>query len=112
MKYKVQIPESDKIKWEQEDREIKNLIKTLSRQSDNPEKFLKYLLNLPKETIEGFNKMIPDFSQNLRLIKDTLDITKAITKPDIINKFLEYKSSWRRQNKGFLKKLFKFVLDM
>ncbi|MBO7695075.1 MAG: hypothetical protein J6T10_20845 [Methanobrevibacter sp.] len=52
MKYKVEIPESDRVKWEQEDREIKNLIKTLSKQSDDPEKFLNYLLNLPEEKIQ------------------------------------------------------------
>jgi hypothetical protein len=52
MKYKVQIPESDKIKREQEDIEIKNLIKTLSKTSKDPEKFLNYLLKLPEDRIQ------------------------------------------------------------
>jgi hypothetical protein len=84
MKYKVQIPEADKIKREQEDIEIKSLIKTLSSTSKEPEKFLNYLLKLPKEKIQAFNKLIPDFSKNLGLIKDTLDLTKAITSKDIL----------------------------
>ena len=104
--YKVEITEEEKNNRKIEDEKLKKLLKAMEKQSDSPEELLKYLLNLPKETVEEFNKMIPDFSQNLSLIKDTLDITKAITKPDIVDKFLSFKSEWRLRNKGFLKKLF------
>ena len=104
MKYKVQIPEADKIKREQEDIEIKNLIKTLSSTSKNPEKFLNYLLKLPEDKIQAFNKLIPDFSKNLGLIKDTLDLTKAITSKDLLWKFLQYKSTWWTRRKNFIRK--------
>lgn len=104
MKYKVQIPEADKIKREQEDIEIKSLIKTLSSTSKDPEKFLNYLLKLPKEKIQAFNKLIPDFSKNLGLIKDTLDLTKAITSKDLLWKFLQYKSTWWTRRKNFIRK--------
>jgi hypothetical protein len=66
----------------------------MKKQSDSPEELLKYLLNLPQETVEEFNKMIPNFSQNLSLIKDTLDITRAITSSDLLGKFLKFKSTW------------------
>ena len=104
MKNKVQIPESDKIKREQEDIEIKNLIKTLSSTSKDPEKFLNYLLKLPEDKIQWFNKFIPNFSQNLALIKDTLDLTKAITSKDLLWKFLQYKSTWWTRRKNFIRK--------
>ena len=104
MKYKVQIPESDKVKWEQDDKEIKNLIKILSKQSTDPEKFLNYLLNLPEEKIQGLNKFIPNFSKNLELIKDTLALTKAITSKDLLGKFLQYKSTWWTRRKNFIRR--------
>ena len=104
MKYKVQIPESDKAQWVKDDLEIKDLIKTLSKKSSDPEKFLKYLLNLPKEKIQWFDKLIPDFSKNLWLIKDTLDLTKAITSSDLLWKFLNFKSTWGTRNKNFIRK--------
>lgn len=105
MKYNVEIPESEKLKWKLDDLELKNLIKMLSKSQDNPEQFLKYLLNLPKEQIQSFEKYIPDFSQNLGIIQDTLELTKAITKPDIVDKFLSYKSSWGSRRKWFVRKM-------
>lgn len=102
----VQIPESEKIAQKNEDLQIKELIKLLSRSQDNPELFLEYLMKLPEEKTNYMNQIFPWFTQNLQLIKDTLDITKAITKPDLIDKFLSFKSEWRLRNKGFLKRLF------
>lgn len=104
MKYKVQIPESDKTQRIKDDKEIKNLIRTISKVSSDPEKFLNYLLNLPEEKIQAFNKLIPDFSKNLWLIKDTLDLTKAITSRDLLGKFLQFKSTWGTRNKNFIRK--------
>ena len=104
IKYKVEIPESDKLKWSQEDKEIKDLIKTLRNKNEDPELFLKYLLNLPKEKIAGFNKYIPDFSKNLWLINDTLSLTKAIASKDLLWKFLNFKSTWGTRNKNYIRK--------
>lgn len=104
MKYKVQIPESEKAQWIKDDLEIQSLIKILSKDSDNPEKFLEYLLKLPKEKTQAFNKLIPDFSKNLGLIKDTLDLTKAITSKDLLWKFLQFKSTWWTRNRNFIRK--------
>lgn len=104
MKYKVQIPESDKIKRNQENTEIKNLIKTLSKQYFDSERFLDYLLNLPEEKVQGLNKFIPNFSNNLALIKDTLDLTKAITSSDLLWKFLQYKSTWWTKRRNFIRR--------
>lgn len=112
MKYKVEIPQGDRIKRKLEDTEIKDLLKILNKSQDNPAQFLQYLLNLPKEKLNTFDKLIPDFTQNLNLIKDTLDITKAITKPDIVEKFLSFKSDWRRGRRWFLKKmLYQYLRD-
>lgn len=108
MKYKVQIPESEKVKRDMEDREIKDLIKTLSKQSSDSEKFLNYLLKLPEDKIQAFNKYIPDFSRNLGLIKDTLDLTKAISSKDLLWKFLNFKSTrWTRDRKFIRKYIYK-----
>jgi len=105
-KFGVQITEAEKLNQKNEDLQIKELIKLLSRSQDNPELFLEYLMKLPEEKTNYMNQIFPGFTQNLQLIKDTLDITKAITKPDIIDKFLSFKSEWRLRNKGFLKRLF------
>lgn len=104
IKYKVQIPESDKIQWEKDNTEIKDLIKILSKGPKESEKYLNYLLNLPKQKIQSFDKLIPDFSKNLGLIKDTLDITKAITSRDLLWKFLQFKSTRGSRNKNFIRK--------
>lgn len=103
--YWVQIPESEKISQRVEDLQIKELIKLLERSQDNPEKFLEYLMKLPEEKMKYMNQLIPDFSNHLQLVKDTLDITKAITKPDIVDKFLSFKSWWWNRRKWFIKKL-------
>ena len=112
MKYRTEIPEYEREQRKAEDLEIKNLIKILSKSQDNPEQFLKYLLNLPKEKVQNLEKYIPDFSKNLWIIQDTLEITKAITKPDLVDKFLSFKS-WRGwRNKGFFKRLlYKYLKD-
>lgn len=102
--YKVEITEEERNNQKIEDEKIKKLLKALEKQSDSPEELLKYLLNLPKWTVEEFNKMIPDFSQNLSLIKDTLDITKAITSSDLLDKFLKFKSTRWTRNKHFIRK--------
>ena len=112
MKYRTEIPETEKAQWSKEDADIKNLIKILNKSQDNPAQFLEYLLKLPQKTTEQFNKYIPNFSQNLALIKDTLDITKAITKPDLVDKFLSYKSGWGGRKKWFFKRmLYKYLRD-
>ena len=102
--YKVEITEEEKNNRKIEDEKLKKLLKALEKQSDSPELLLKYLLNLPKSTVIEFNKMIPDFSANLSLIKDTLDITKAITSSDLLGKFLKFKSTWWTRNKNFIRK--------
>ena len=104
MKYRTEIPDYEKAQRKAEDLEIKNLIKILSKSQDNPEKFLKYLLNLPKEKVQNLEKYIPDFSKNLGIIQDTLEITKAITKPDLVDKFLKFKSTRWTRNKKFIRK--------
>ena len=103
-KAKVQIPESDKAQWKKDDIEIKGLIKLLNKSFDNPEKFLKYLSNLPKEKVDLIHKYYPDFSKNLGTIKDILSITKAITAPWLIGKYLKIKSTWGTRNKNFIRK--------
>ena len=110
--YKVEITEEEKNNQKIEDDKIKKLLKAIEKQSDSPEELLKYLLRLPKETVDEFNQLIPDFSQNLSLIKDTLDITKAITSSDLLWKFLQFKSTWGTRNKNYLRKyLYKYLND-
>ena len=104
IKYKVEVPTQDKIKLENENKEYKHLIKLLSKDSKDSEKFLNYLLNLPEERIETLNKLIPDFSKNLGLIKDTLDITKAITSSDLLWKFLQFKSTRWTRRRNFIRR--------
>lgn len=101
----VQILESEKIAQKKEDLQIKELIKLLDRSQENPELFLQYLKNLPEDKMKYMNQLIPNFSNHLQLIQDTLDITKAITKPDIVDKFLSFKSWWWSRRKWFIKKL-------
>lgn len=104
IKTKVNIPNTDKVRYETGQKEYKDLIKLLSQKIENPEKFLKYLLKLPKETTNTLNKLIPDYSKNLQLIQDTLNLTKYITSTDLLWKFLNYKATRWTKDRNFLRK--------
>ena len=102
-KTKVNIPVQDKVRYESQQQEYKDLIKILSKDYDNPEEYLKYLLNLKPQTVKTLDRLIPDFSKNLWLIKDTLDLTKAITSTDLLWKLLDWKSNWWWRNKASIR---------
>ena len=104
MKTKVNIPKMDQVLNKANQKQYKELIKVLSQEVDQPEQLLKYLLNLPKETTKTLDRIIPDYSKNLQLIKDTLDLTKAITSTDLLWKFLNYKSTIWTKDRNFLRK--------
>jgi hypothetical protein len=63
--YKIEIPETEKVKRREEDKKINNLVKIMSKDIKDPEKFLNYLLNLPEEKIQTLTELIPDYSKNL-----------------------------------------------
>ena len=102
--YKIEVPAEQTAKLDLQDREIKQLTKILSKSYNDPEKFLLYLLNLPEKKINTLNELIPDFTKNLLYIKDTLDITKAITSSDLLWKFLQFKSTRWTRNRHYIRK--------
>ena len=102
--YKIEVPAEQTAKLDLQDQQIKQLTKILSKSYTDPEKFLMYLLNLPERKIETFNELIPDFTKNLSYIKDTLDITKAITSSDLLWKFLQFKSTRWTRNRHYIRK--------
>lgn len=102
--YKIETPESEKIKRKEEDKKINDLVKIMSKEIDNPEIFLNYLLKLPQEKIQTLTELIPDYSKNLWLIQDTLALTKAITSSDLLWRFLKFKSTWWTRNKNYIRK--------
>lgn len=89
--YKPNTPKSEQRNSEIEKTKLRDLIKVISKNFNDPEKYLNYLLKLPKEKVQVIEKYIPDFSKNLGLIKDTFELTKAISSEDVIQKYLKYK---------------------
>lgn len=102
--YKVEISEEEKLKNQMDDKKLKDLEKIFNKKYDDPEKFLEYLLKLPEEKVNTLNELIPDFSKNLWLIKDILDLTKGISSSDLLWKFLKFKSSWWTRDRKFIRK--------
>lgn len=102
--YKVEISEEEKLKNEMDDKKLKDLEKIFNKKYDDPEKFLEYLLKLPEEKVNTLNELIPDFSKNLWLIKDVLDLTKGISSSDLLWKFLKFKSTWWTRDRKFIRK--------
>ena len=99
MKTKINIPKSESWKYEADQQTYKELENLLSKDIKDPEKFLNYLLKLPEDKVNTLNRLIPDFSKNLWLIKDTLDLTKSITSSDLLWKFMTWHSNLGWRNK-------------
>lgn len=112
LKYNVQQTPEQEIKFKENQKKLDNLLKAIKNKSDNPEKFLNYLLNLPEETVKWLQELIPEFTNNINYIKNILDITKWITSKDLMNKFLDYKSWFGSLRKWFIKRyLYKMLRD-
>ena len=104
MKTKINVPKSESWKYKADQKTYKELENLLSKNIKDPEKFLDYLLKLPEEKVNTLNQIIPNYSKNIQLIKDTLDLTKAITSTDLLWKFMTWHSNLGWMNKLSLRK--------